>query len=260
MPSVQRSQGTQTLARGIRILRAIAARPQFGWRLSDLCLACGMDKATVHRMLARLIEERLVRQSPTDRRYLPGPLLHELGLAVQDRVGFDREAEPVLRAFADRMGGIALLQWRSGSDYVCSVRAGSASLSALLIVRGTRRPLFSSVGGLAILQHLAPLEREVVLQRNLKDELARYGEARLDALRRMRERSDQHGFGVNLGDVVPGLHAFALPLFGPQGEVVAAVSLMGEAAVLPSSQLAVHRRQLASAVDELQGLASRFSM
>lgn len=133
--------GTQSLSRGIRILRAIASRPLFGWRLSDLCVACEMDKATVHRMLARMIEERLVRQRPEDRHYLPGPMLHELGLAVQDRVGFDRAVEPALTDLAERMGGVALLQWRSGFEYVCSVRVGSAPLSGLLVVPGTRRPL-----------------------------------------------------------------------------------------------------------------------
>ena len=32
--------GTQSLARGIKLMRMIAARPGFGWRLSDLAAAC----------------------------------------------------------------------------------------------------------------------------------------------------------------------------------------------------------------------------
>src|SRR5436305_1258442 len=106
--------GTQSLARGIRLMRAIAARPQFGWRLSDLSAACCMDKATVHRMLSCMVEERLVEQRASDRHYLPGPLMYELGLALPDHVQFQRVAEQHVQAFARRLAGVALLQLRSG--------------------------------------------------------------------------------------------------------------------------------------------------
>src|SRR3546814_4280542 len=112
--------GTQSLGRGIKLMRMIATRPAFGWRLSDLAAACKQDKGTVHRMLACLVEERLVTQRPSDRRYLPGPLMYELGLAIPARVQFQRRAESVLQSFARRMGGIALLLLRSGNEYVCS--------------------------------------------------------------------------------------------------------------------------------------------
>jgi DNA-binding Lrp family transcriptional regulator len=46
----------------------------------------------------------------------------------------------------------ALLMLRSGFEYVCSVRAGLARLPGLMVDQGTRRPLFSSAGGVAILQ------------------------------------------------------------------------------------------------------------
>ena len=52
--------GTQSLGRGIKLMRMIAARPEFGWRLSDLAAACAQDKATVHRMLTCMVEGRLV--------------------------------------------------------------------------------------------------------------------------------------------------------------------------------------------------------
>jgi hypothetical protein len=50
-----------------------------------------------------------------------------------------------------------------------------------------------------------------------RQEIARRGDARLDALEKMRERSRRHRFGVNLGGVAPGVHAFALPLRAAAG-------------------------------------------
>jgi DNA-binding IclR family transcriptional regulator len=239
--------GTQSLARGIRLLRMIAARPQFGWRLSDLAAACRQDKATVHRMLACLVEERLVEQRAGDRHYLPGPLLYELGLALPARAQFQRRAEAAVQAFARRMAGVSLLLLRSGCEYVCSVRAGALPLAGLMVEAGTRRPLFTSVGGVAILQTLPADEARRVLLDNVTQEVARRGTGRLEALQKMRERSDRHGFGVNLGDVVPGLHALAVPVRGTSGEAFAALCLMGTADRYAEQRLPQLRDELQAA-------------
>lgn len=240
--------GTQSLGRAIKLMRVIAARPEFGWRLSDLAAACNQDKATVHRMLACMLEQRLVEQRASDRHYLPGPLMYELGLALPDRVEFQRRAEPAVQAFARRMGGIALLLLRSGNEYVCSLRAGALQLSGLMIYPGSRRPLFTSVGGVAILQTLAAAEQHQVLLDNVTQEVARRGADRLEALQKMRERSDRHGFGVNLGDVVPGVNSCAVPVRDSRGDAFAALCIIGTSELYPEDRLAeIHQELLAAA-------------
>ena len=220
--------GTQSLLRGVVLLRALATRGEFGWRLSDLAASCGLDKGTAHRILASLVQERLVQQRSSDRHYLPGPLLYELGLSLQGHAGVQRRAEQHLGELARRHDGVALLLLRSGCEYVCSVRSDAVALTELLVHPGTRRPLFTSVGGVAMLQTLPPQEARQVLLNNVAQEIARRGSARLPALQKMRERSDALGFGANMGDVVPGLHAFAVPVSAPGG-AFAAVCLMGRA-------------------------------
>ena len=252
--------GTQSLGRGIKLMRVIASRPEFGWRLSDLAAACTQDKATVHRMLTCMVEERLVEQRASDRHYLPGPLMYELGLALPNRAPFQRCAEATVQAFARRMAGIGLLLLRSGNEYVCSVRAGTLSLSGLMIHPGARRPLFTSVGGVAILQTLPAEEVRKVHLDNVEQEIARRGTGRLEALQKMRERSDHHGFGVNLGDVVHGLHAFAVPVCGSRGDVFAALCLMGTAELYGEERLEDVRGELLAAAATLSADAHKFNM
>ena len=252
--------GTQSLGRGIKLMKMIASRPEFGWRLSDLAAACAQDKATVHRMLTCMVEERLVEQRASDRHYLPGPLMHELGLALPDRAQFQSRAEPAVRAFARRMGGIALLLLRSGNEYVCSVRSGTLQLASLMVYPGPRRPLFTSVGGVAILQTLPADEVREVLLDNVAQEIARRGTGRLAALQKMRERSDRHGFGVNLGDVVSGLHAFAVPVRGSRSDVFAALCLMGTAELYGKERLEIVRNELQVAAEMLAGDVHKFNM
>jgi DNA-binding IclR family transcriptional regulator len=241
-------------------MRTIAARPEFGWRLSDLAAACEQDKATVHRMLACMVEERLVEQRASDRRYLPGPLMFELGLALPDRIRFQRRAETAVQAFARRMGGVALLLLRSGNEYVCSVRAGALPVSGLMVHPGTRRPLFTSVGGVAILQTLRAEEAHEVLMNNVAQEIARHGPGRLEALQTMRERSGRHGFGVNLGDVVTGVHAFAVPVRGSDGQAFAALCLIGTPEVYGEERLEILRDELQLAAEALSATAHRCNL
>ncbi|MDO8769652.1 MAG: helix-turn-helix domain-containing protein [Burkholderiaceae bacterium] len=252
--------GTQSLGRGIKLMRIVAARPQFGWRLSDLAAVCSLDKATVHRMLACLVEERLVEQRASDRHYVPGPLMYELGLALPDQAQFQRRAEATLLAFSRRMAGVALLLLRSGNEYVCSIRSGKLSLSGLMVNPGTRRPLFTSVGGVAILQTLAAEELQRVLEENIKQEIAYRGTGRLEALKKMRERSDMYGFGVNLGDVVAGLHAFAVPVQNSLGDAFAALCLMGPAELYGKENLQDLRNELQVTADLIAIDAHKFNM
>lgn len=260
VPPVPDRSGTQSLGRGVKLLRMIATRPQFGWRLSDLAASCGQDKATVHRMLACLVDERLVAQRATDRHYVPGPLMFELGFALPDHVQFQHQAEPMVQAFARRMGGIALLLLRSGNEYVCTARAGALSLSGLMVYLGTRRPLFTSVGGVAILQTRPVAEVRAVLLDNVAQEIGRRGTGRLEALQKMRERSDRHGFGVNLGDVVPGVHAFAVPVLGARGDAFAALCLIGTTELYGEERLDSLRDELQCAAAPLSADAHKFNM
>jgi DNA-binding IclR family transcriptional regulator len=72
----------------------------------------------------------------------------------------------------------------------------------------------------------------------------------------MRKRSERHGFGVNLGDVVPGLHAFASAVHGPEGKGFAAVCLMGTAEALPESNIERIHDELEAAARVLEADAA----
>jgi len=259
-PTEAERPGTRSLGRVIKVMRMVASRPQFGWRLSDLSAACNLDRATVHRMLAFLVEERLVAQRASDRHYLPGPLMFELGLALPDHNQFQRRAEVAVNAFACRMGGIAVLLLRSGNEYVCSVRAGTVALSGSVLFPGNRRPLFTAAGGVAILQTLPADEARAVLRENVAQEIARCGTGRLASLQKMRERSDRHGFGVNLGDVVPGVHAFGAPLRGVDGNAIAALCLLGSPELYPEERLPELRAQLFESAEALAADARKFNL
>ncbi len=249
--------GTQSITRSITLLRVMVTRGEIGWRLSDLAAVCGLDKGTAHRILSGLVKERMVQQRPGDRRYLAGPLLYELGLSLPGHHEFQRLAEAQLGPWARRMHGTALLLMRSGHEYVCSVCTGPERLPGLMVEQGTRRPLFTSVGGVAILQTLDVDEAHEVLRHNIAHETSKRGEVRMPALQKMRERSARHGFGVNLNDVVAGIHAFGVPLRAPDGKAFAALCLMGTVERFDESRIDEIRDEIDRQVIVLEADAAR---
>ncbi|SDD31346.1 IclR family transcriptional regulator [Paraburkholderia lycopersici] len=244
--------GTRSLTRGIKVLRMVASRPGIGWRLSDLATACDEDRATVHRVLTRLVDERLVRQRLDDRHYLPGPMLFELGLALPEHAQFQRSAETILRVFAHEMTCVAMLLLRSGDDFVCTVREGSAPHTGTMIHPGTRRPLITSAGGVAILQTLPKVEADRIVTDNTEQEIMRHGTGRLPGLQRMRERSAQYGLGLNLGDLVPHSFAYSLPVRNRVGEAFAAIVITGKPEQFPESNVEALRLKLRRIADALE--------
>jgi len=179
--------------------------------------------------------------------------MYELGLALPQHVQFQQCAQELADRFARQMGAIVLYQVRSGNEYVCSVRTGAVKMTGLMVYPGTRRPLLTSSGGVAILQTMPADEAQEVLADNVHQEIKRHGTTRLASMQLMLEKSRHYGFGVNLGYVVPGSHAFGVPLVGENGSAFAAICLIGTPDTFGEERLSeVHdrMRQVAAQFEE----------
>ena len=236
MDDAPRRSGTQSIERAAMLLREVAAHGNFGWRATDLAVQCGLDRATTQRMLACLARERLVQQRDRDRRYLPGPLLFELGLSVPGLGAFQAACRGQVARASSRIGGVASLYLRSGEEFVCAVRAGTTGIRALSSEVGTRRPLAMSAGGVAILVALPAAEMRALIQRGLA-RVANQGGIRAKSVERMVRASLARGYGVNIGFVVPGVNAFAVVLRTRQGTPVGSLAVAGSADELPASSV-----------------------
>ena len=248
--------GTQALERGMLILREIANRGHLGWQLSELSARCGLSKSTTHRLLTCLVRERMVRQLPGGHLYLPGPMLFELGLAaLPERGELQYVARNRLAALARQTSAVALLFFRSGDDFVCAVRVGTARLEAkaLAILPGTRRPLITAAGGVAILMAMPRVEALLTIERNFKN-LGDYNETEIAGLHRMCERSFAQGLAVNAGDILPRVNAIGMPLRDSSGVALGSIDLAGPARRLPLDRSEDFAGMLKVIVDELESL------
>ena len=85
-------------------------------------------------------------------------------------------------------------------------------------------------------------EALATVDRNMSH-LADYSESRVRAIHRMLDRSFAEGYGVNAGDIIPGVNAFGLPLCDATGSPFAAISLAGSAQAFPLARRSeIHHR------------------
>lgn len=218
------SPGTQSLQRAIQLLRELAVRGTAGWSLRDLAQHCGLDHATVHRMLKCLVQERLVHQRPSDRRYLIGPLAFELGLSLPQQSQLTEGTRNAVRRLVRSIPQVwSVAYLRSGDDCVCIARAGTSShaTEATSIRVGHRAPLMSLAGGIAILAALPAEQAREIAGRN-RERMAHLGPRHLAHLEALIRSSARSGHVMSAGTVWQGIHAVAAS-FGPPGAPVGSV-------------------------------------
>jgi DNA-binding IclR family transcriptional regulator len=229
------NDGTQSIERAINVLRVLATRANFGWGLTELASAAGLNKATTHRILARLERERMVHRRSAGDRYFLGPMLGELSLSIPGFHEFVAQSQEFITELARRHGVVTILSLRSGDHFVVVARVASSRLKGELNEVGARRPLISTAGGVAILVALADDVQATIVQANTA-QLSLRGHTRTDDYKAMWERSKGLGYGTNFGDIAPGINAIAVAIEGAEGEPFASVTFAG-----PDAQLSTQR-------------------
>ena len=258
MKETTRPTGTQSIERAIHLMKLLATRGRFGWGLTDLARRSGLDKATVHRILSCLEGERLVERDVKEHRYFPGQTMVDLGLSVSGYKPLLEESRAALQRLSLRTGGVAFFYLRSGIDFVVAGRVEQSAHRGMLNEVGFRRPLIMAAGGVTMLVSMPAEQREVVVERNLRD-LADMGITRLERFERMLERSLELGYGANLGDVVTGIHSFSVTVPDRAGEPLGSIAIAGDASRFPAESGRKYCELLAVEAAELATKAPRLS-
>src|SRR5262245_60205289 len=141
---------SQTLDRGIRLLRLVSESGARGMTVSEIARALGVGRPVVYRLLATLDEHGLVRRED-DGQVRLGLAVLELAAAAEPAL---REAAlPFLRSLADSSSATAHLTVAEG-DQAIAVAVVEPRWSTFHVSYrlGSRHPLDAGAAGKAILR------------------------------------------------------------------------------------------------------------
>jgi DNA-binding IclR family transcriptional regulator len=241
--------------RTVAILDFLAAHPDEPFTLSELARRLAITKATAHTMLNALADAGYLLRHPTQKTFTLGPALIAIGSAAASRrmevVDYARDE---MKRLADELQLQVMASAAMGEEIVMLARAGAAGPFRLTMDVGQRIPLVPPLG--TVFVAWSPQEE---IDRWLRRVGAGTPEAELDRYRAAVDVVRRRGWSLGLEAAVPlhdalerdasGLLAelargeyllleleraasyrlshVAAPVFGPDGSVVLALTLIG---------------------------------
>lgn len=229
------------LQNALDVLELLAEAPR-PLGATDIARQLGVTKSATYRILVNL-ESRgyLVKDSRTAR-YSVGARLLGYGLRAGSRVAIVQAAHPWLERLNEQLGETANLGMLDGSrvQYVNIVESPHDLRMAARV--GARDDLHSTAMGKALLAFLPDIERERVLDRPLRQKTPRTV-TNIEQLRDDLAVIRSTGIAAEYGENELAAACFGVPLFGPAGNVIAAISVAGP-----------EERMKAAGVDRIRGL------
>ena len=217
--------GVLEKAMGLLNIVSAARRPM---TFTELLRASGLPRATLHRILATLVREGLLRHGDAGRGFQLGFRLLELAHEVWSDFDLRLAAQDELARLRDAVGETVQLAVASGTQalVVAGEEPGSAAPAASAL--GTRGALTASAAGLAILCGLPPPRQEALL--------VALGRADDAALRHELGLARARGYALSPGREPDGRAAVAAPVFDVEGRAVGAVAVVAPAERLDAAR------------------------
>jgi DNA-binding IclR family transcriptional regulator len=219
--------GARSIGRAALVLRTLSTFGLRGADLKHVVAASGLPKATVHRILAALLEARMIERLEGGRAYRLGPEMFAFGATIAEVADLRGIAHPSLERLAAQSKCAVYLGIRSGFDGLCLDRVdGEEAPANLPLDVMDRWPLGVGVFSLALIAFLPDPEVRNIVEYNRRrlDEAERfYGERMLAIVAEIRKC----GFAFQSMRTNRKLAGLAVPVLDRRRRPIASLTIVG---------------------------------
>jgi DNA-binding IclR family transcriptional regulator len=221
------SESIRAVERALDVLECFSIKtPELS--MTQISEKVGMNKSTVHRLLATLERKRFVERNPVTGTYRAGIHLLQLAYLVMETSDLRRVSEPFLRRLWEKHLETVDLAVFDGNEVIFISVLESPQRIKLAAAVGQRLPAFCTASGKAI---LAYMPRDSVLHM-LKHDLQKYTPSTIVSLEQIVEDlriCEEQGFAIAVQEYEEGINAVGAPVVGRNGQPIATVSVAGPA-------------------------------
>lgn len=225
MAKLPKSAPVGVLSKVLKILEVLQNHP-FGLDLKAISQETGINKSTAYRFLAHLEHEGYLRRDRSGS-YAIGMKLVQLGARASHRTTLQEVAVPVLRELWKATEETVNVGVVDGGQVLYIAVLESPHAFRLVSRIGTRRSLYSTALGKAILAFLAEEERESLLASLSFQAFTPKTLTSLMQLRQALEDVRRLRYALDNEESVLGARCVAAPILNARGEAVAAISISG---------------------------------
>jgi len=240
----------QSLIRGLNILSRLAATED-GLALTDLAQRVGLAVSTTHRLLNTLARAGFVSQDPAQGRWFVGVEAFTVGNAFLYNRDVVAAARPFMRRLMEQSGETVNLSVLDDGEAVLLSQVECREMMRMLAKLGGRAPLHASAVGKALLAALPDEEVSAILHRK---GLERVTPNTIDTPARLRADLGQvreRGYSIDDEEHAIGLRCVAATIHDEHAEPLAAISLSGPRARVPSDRVAALGAMVVQAANEI---------
>ena len=217
----------QSIRRALALLDQVAQCSRErgrGCSLTELAGALRLDKSTVSRLGAPLLELDLLRRDPATGRYLLGHHTLRLGQDYLEGLDLREVAASHLDALLERTGSTCHLVVREGFDVVYVDKKENTAVVRMASRIGHRLPLSCTAVGKAMMAASPPELTDAVITAGLPSMTTK---TLVDpgALRADLKMTRRRGYAIDDGENEPEVRCVAAPVFDHLGQVAGAVSV-----------------------------------
>jgi IclR family pca regulon transcriptional regulator len=217
-----RRDGVQALARGLAVMRALAAAPA-GATIAEAARATALTRAGARRLLLTLVELGYARQD--GRRFQLTPRVLDLAGGLFAGSPLARMADPVAERLCRDLGQTVSLGILDGADVVYLLRHDPPRPIRLGIRAGFRLPAHASSMGWVLLAGLPGWQLERLVQRTRWPALTDHTETDPARLLAGIEAAGRAGHAFLDSTAEEGVAGLSVPLRDPGGRPAGALNL-----------------------------------
>ena len=198
-----------------------------GLTLPDLVEQSNLAKSSVHYLLVTLERCGYVRRSERTGRYLLGVKLFSMANSALGSLSLRQRTAAYLSGLKMRTGLTVHMAILEHSEAILVAREETQRGSRLASWIGKRMDMHCTGIGKAMLAYLPEAEVDAIIR---KHGLARHNENTHSTRRRLNEeleRITKMGYAVDNEEDELGVRCIGVPIFGPAGRPLAAISLAG---------------------------------
>ena len=226
-PASSDSAASSTL-RAFAVLEQIATSDE-SLTLEELTRLSALPKPTVHRILQLLMRGGLIERQSLDKRYVVGPRVCALALAVQMRSPRRQERRAILSRLVETIGETCNFTMLDGNEVVYLERVETSADVRLHMDAGSRVPLHCTASGKLLLSALPPAQIRRLLGTGPLPRHTDRTITQLATLERELAKIRATGVGTDVGEYLVGSVCMAVPVRDAQGRMCAAVAVHGPA-------------------------------
>ncbi|WP_164857169.1 IclR family transcriptional regulator [Sphingomonas crocodyli] len=134
-------------ARALEIIDLMAASPKQAFTMSELVQQTGTNIASMHAILAVLVQHGHLTRHPTHKTYRLAPALFAIGEAMAQHDPLLTSSRAAAEALTEATGQEVVLTGRAGEDIICLARFASSRTPQFSMRVGERVPLRPPLGG-----------------------------------------------------------------------------------------------------------------